>query len=381
MKEHEIRPEALLNRYIELSAEDAVKCFGNEVRMKVACVACGGTQSNYQFSKNDFAYVKCMDCSTLFQSPRPPLSAFEAFYRQSESSRYWAEVFSPAVAEIRREKIFRPRVERLIRLCGEKNICVERMVDVGAGFGVFLDEWRKCSPQKQVVAVEPSASLANECRSKGFEVLEEIVENIVGHDNSADLVTCFEVLEHAYDPLNFLRALKRLARPGGYVFISTLCIDGFDLQVLWEKSNQIFPPHHINFLSLDGFEKLFQRAGLTDISVTTPGQLDVDIVRNACKHDPELLEGQHFLSNLLADKSSATAFQNCHDFLNSLLADSSSATAFQRFLVEQGMSLDDFLNNLLVDDISATAFQRFLVGQRMSSHAWVIGRKPDDKEI
>ena len=124
--------------------------------------------------------------------------------------------------------------------------------------------------------------------------------------------------------------LKELAKPGGYVFISTLGIDGFDLQVLWEKSSQISPPHHINFLSTDGFVKLFQRAGLEDIWVTTPGQLDVDIVRNAYKKDPELLRGQRFIEKLIKD------------------------------------------------DKKADAFQQFLVEQRMSSHVWILGRKPND---
>ena len=54
--------------------------------------------------------------------------------------------------------------------------------------------------------------------------------------------------------------------------------DGFDLQMLWEKSSQISPPHHINFLSLNGFRSLFNRAGLKNIQLTTPGQLDVDIL-------------------------------------------------------------------------------------------------------
>lgn len=328
MKEHEIRPEALLNRYLELSAQDAKNCFGNGPRLEVPCVACGGLESSYQFEKNGFYYTKCFNCNTLFQNPRPPIAAFESFYRRSESSRYWAEVFFPAVAEIRREKIFRPRVERLSNLCTQKGLSVNRLIDVGAGYGIFLDEWKHRFPNVQALAIEPSASLAMECRNKGFEVVENIVENVVGHDNSADLVVCFEVLEHVHDPLSFIRTLEGLARPGGYVFISTLCIDGFDLQILGEKSGQIFPPHHINFLSVKGFENLFQRAGLTDITVSTPGQLDVDIVRNAAKRDPELLRHQPFLSRILASNDKATAFQN------------------------------------------------FLVEQKMSSHVWVMGRKP-----
>lgn len=333
MKEHEIRPEALLNRYVELSAQDAENCFGDASRLTVNCVACGTSQSTHRFDKNGFAYAQCTDCHTLFQSPRPSIAAFEAFYRQSESSRYWAEVFFPAVAEIRREKIFRPRVERLAGLCAEHDINVKRLIDVGAGYGIFLDEWRHRFPKTEALAVEPSTSLAKECRSKGFEVVEDIVENVVGYDDSADLVTCFEVLEHVYDPLEFVRVLTGLARPGGYVFVSTLGIDGFDLQVLWDKSGQISPPHHINFLSVQGFERIFARAGLVDVMVTTPGQLDVDIVRNALKRDPDLLKGQRFLGNLLAD------------------------------------------------DLNAAAFQRFLVERRMSSHVWVIGRKPDDNEF
>lgn len=332
MKEHEIRPEALLNRYLELSARDAETCFGDQARTEVVCVACGGTQSVHQFDKSNFAYVQCAECSTLFQSPRPATVAFEAFYRRSESSKYWAEVFYPAVAEVRREKIFRPRVERLTQLCVERGVQVDRLIDVGAGYGIFLDEWRRRHPRVHALAIEPYSALAQECRSKGFEVVEDIVENVRGHDNSADLVTCFEVLEHVYAPVDFVRVLKGLARPGGYVFLSTLGIDGFDLQVLWEKSTQISPPHHINFLSLQGFERLFQRAGLVDIVVTTPGQLDVDIVRNAVQRDPELLNGRRFLGNLLRDDHAA-------------------------------------------------AFQRFLAEQRMSSHVWVMGRKPTGKEI
>ena len=154
------------------------------------------------------------------------------------------------------------------------------------------------------------------------------MENVKGQDNSADIVTCFEVLEHVYDPLKFLRAATELAKPGGFVFVISLGIGGFDLQVLWDKLSQISPPHHINFLSLLGFEKLFASAGLVDMEVTTRGQLDVDIVRNAFRRDPHLLVVQRFLGNLL------------------------------------------------IDNKNVDAFQRFLVESKKSSHVWVIGRKP-----
>lgn len=329
MKESDIRPEALLQRYQELSIQDAERYFSNNAkRIEIPCVACGSYDNCHSFNKHDFGYCRCKVCGTLCQNPRPKQAEFEAFYRNSESSNYWGEVFFPAVAEARREKIFRPRVERLASLCLASEIRVDRLIDVGAGYGIFLDEWRKQFPAAKLVAVEPSAVLAEECRVKGFEVSENIAEQVSGYDNYADLVVCFEVLEHVYEPLSFLQTLARLARPGGIVFVSTLCIDGFDLQTLWDRSKQIFPPHHINFLSVDGFYRLFAAAGLKNVKVLTPGKLDVDIVRNAIREQPKVLEENRFLQHLLKDA------------------------------------------------LLSNAFQEFLAQNCLSSHAWIIGQVP-----
>jgi SAM-dependent methyltransferase len=328
MKEADIRPEVLLDRYLALSAADAERCFSGAVRRDVPCVGCGGISVQSEFEKNGFGYVSCTECGSLFQSPRPALEAFEGFYRDSESGRYWAEEFFPAVAEARRERIFRPRATRLAAMCEAKGLCIDRLIDVGAGYGILLEEWRRMKQDTELLAIEPSAMLARECRAKGLEVVEAMAEHVHGYENHADLAICFEVLEHAYDPLQFVRTLAGFVRPGGYVFLSTLGVDGFDIQVLWEKSNSIFPPHHINFLSVAGFHRLFERAGLESVEVTTPGALDVDIVRNAVKRSPELLRSQRFLSRILAS------------------------------------------------DHAASEFQEFLARNQLSSHTWVLGRKP-----
>ena len=147
------------------------------------------------------------------------------------------------------------------------------------------------------------------------------------------MLVCFEVLEHVYEPLSFILSLKQLIRPGGYLLISTLCADGFDIQVLWEKSNSVFPPHHINFLSKIGFETLFIRAGFHEIDISTPGQLDVDIVRNSMVQASELRKQHRFLSKLVNSEKYGQDFQD------------------------------------------------FLVRNQLSSHVWIISRKPDYRAI
>lgn len=174
----------------------------------------------------------------------------------------------------------------------------------------MLDEFRKIHPKSELLAIEPSKILADSCRKKDIPVEEDLIENIKNQDNSCDLVTCFEVLEHVYDPLLFIKNISNLLKPGGLMIITTLSVDGFDIQFLWEKSEQISPPHHINFLSKKGFKHLFKRAGLNNIEVITPGVLDVDIVKNAINKDEDLKEKNLFLSKLISNQTFSNKFQS-----------------------------------------------------------------------
>lgn len=301
MRATDIRPDQLIKRYWELAAADAqrFRARSDYELEQIPCVACGFSDSIYKFSKDGFDYHECPKCGTLYQTPRPPQAAFEEYYRSSEASDYWANVFFPAVAEVRRDKIFRPRAESLLSWAEQRGIRVGTLVDVGAGFGILIEEWRKLSPGVRALAIEPSASMAQVCRDKGIDVIEDMIENVLADQIQADLVCCFEVIEHVHDPLSFLGSLFKLARPGGVVFVSTLCIDGFDLQVQGADSPQIYPPTHINFFSVRGFEELFQRAGFSEVEVATPGKLDVDIVRKYIDQKPEILARQPFLKNLI----------------------------------------------------------------------------------
>jgi len=195
-------------------------------------------------------------------------------------------------------------------LCEDKFLLPNTVVDVGAGYGIFLEEWKALYPQSRAIAIEPSNHLSEVCRDKGLEVVENIAEKVIGYDNIADLVICFEVLEHVYDPLSFIKTLSAFVKPGGYLMVSTLGVDGFDIQALWEKSNSVSPPHHINFLSVEGFYKLFERAGLRNIDVITPGVLDVDIVRNAYNKDPSVLSQNRFFRKIIENDSLSESFQN-----------------------------------------------------------------------
>jgi hypothetical protein len=104
--------------------------------------------------------------------------------------------------------------------------------------------------------------------------------------------------------------LNHLLRAGGRLLLTGLSVDGFDIQALWEHAKSISPPHHINFMSIQGFERLLKRAGFSKVDIFTPGKLDVDIVKNTVEERPDALNDQRFIRNLLKlDEKALKEFQ------------------------------------------------------------------------
>ena len=305
MKEDEIRPPDLFNRYLELARRDTQAILEKSARFtEVDCPACGAARKEPAFEKLGFRYVLCAECRTLYNSPRPTAALLSEFYRNGESVSFWSTDFFKSTAEARREKMFRPRAELIGELCERRGIHGEAVIaDIGAGYGIFLEEIARLGRFNDIVGIEPGPELAQVCRDRGFRVVQKAVEDVQPSECQADVATAFEVLEHVFEPLDFLRGARRLLKPGGTLLLTTLTVDGFDIQLLWEKSKSVFPPHHLNLLSINGIERLFARAGFAVSDLQTPGKLDVDIVANAAKEDPTL-RLPRFISMLLARRDS-----------------------------------------------------------------------------
>ncbi len=333
MRETDIRPQALLDEYLRLSSQDTAIFFPDAHAFGPRpCPACAHDRPHSPFLKDGVSYVRCGQCQTLYAAPCPLPERLNEFYRDSASQRFWADTFFPAVAEARRTLIFRPRVDRIRALLADAQARTDLVLDVGAGTGIFLEECRAGHLGKRLVAVEPADRLAQICRDKGLETYQGFAAD-AGADptwtGQADLVVSFEVVEHVHAPVDFVADLARLVRPGGHVLFTGLCGTGFDIMTLGPLSKAVAPPHHLNFLSLAGVTHLLERTGLEPVTITTPGQLDVDLVAQA-------LAGN----------------------------DQAVADPFLRHLLRHG------------DDEQRAGFQRFLAENRLSSHMWVLARRP-----
>ena len=328
MKEHDIRPDYMMKKIMDLAMIDINSIMQHKKDfIQVACPACESNDYDFCFTKNGFHFVNCNQCETLYINPRPNPELLNKFYNNSKETQYWNQEVYPKNEKARRDKIFAPRAKKVVELCLRYNVSTDVLLDVGAGFGTFCEEVSKLFFFKKVIAVEPSESLALSCQNKGIEVIQKPIEDL--GLNPVNVITNFELIEHLFWPKDFIISCANALTTDGLLFLSTPNIKGFDLLTLKELSDNIVGPRHLNYFHPHSLKYLLEKCGFMVIEILTPGKLDAELVR------------KKILSN---------AFDISHNPFLKLI------------LIEQWNSLGN-------------SFQAFLAENLLSSHLWIVAQK------
>ena len=329
-KESDIRPSELMNEQAKRLAVDIERLLKHKSNfIQVVCPACDCCESDFVFEKHGLEFVVCKVCETVYANPRPRPEHLEEYYRNSENYAYWNQHVFPASEVARREKIFKPRVQKVVDICQKYQVTTNTILEIGAGFGIFCEEIKKTNLFKRIIGVEPTPDLANTCRKRGVEIIEEPIENINFDNIKIDIVVNFEVVEHLFNPKEFLEKCYQLLVPGGILIITCPNSKGFDIATLAEKSSAV-DNEHLNLFNIKSLVSLIQRCQFEVLETQTPGRLDAELVRNQVILGNYNLEGQPFLQEVLVDSW----------------------------------------------DTLGKAFQDFLVDSKLSSNMLIVARKP-----
>lgn len=107
-----------------------------------------------------------------------------------------------------------------------------RLLDAGCGAGGMLSVLGRFGT---VSGLDISPELIVLARGRGYEdVVEGVVEELPWPDESFDLVTLLDVLEHTADDLVTLEEMRRVVRPGGYLLVTVPAY-----QVLWSNHDVV----------------------------------------------------------------------------------------------------------------------------------------------
>ncbi len=334
LSEAEVHPPESYRQLVELSVSSAAEL---KERRDVDCPACGSSRRQLAFDKSGYTYWSCLGCTTLYASPRPTGALLDWYLRESPAARFRT-----------RQDYRRPLKRRTLEVASLQGEWVLELLDLGRGprplagavadlhtrFPEYLELLRR-QGLESVITVDPLCPLPDSLTDDGgLRRLDGLTQLA---DSECRILTAFNALEHLEEPAALARGAYRALAPGGLLALTTRSSSGLDIQVLWRRCPTIFPADHLNLLSVEGVRALLETAGFELLEVSTPGQLDVELVARVLDEHPD------FESR-------------------------SGTTRFLRYLLEHR------------GGEARTHLQHFLQQHLMSSHLRVIARKPETGE-
>lgn len=281
----DIKPDALFDRYLELSAGEIERLLLDGAPLaEVDCPACGEQKRQAAFDKYGMTYVECGRCGSLFISPRPTAEHLERYSCESKANEFWRGRILAETTSARVEHLITPEVEWVANTTDELVDRPRIFVDVHSRSIEFLrgvDELRMFDTK---MLVAPDAAVTRTLDPKlGFEQVEGNDSRLAGIE--ADIVTAFYALDAAQDPAGLLARMKSMLVRDGLLFIIGSTISGLDLQVLWDRARTLVPPENMNVFSIEGVTKLLESNGFEIVELSTPGHLDVEYIKAAVERE------------------------------------------------------------------------------------------------
>ncbi len=139
-------------------------------------------------------------------------------------------------------------------------------LDIGCGDGAFLRELRRLG-FRDVVGVEPSEApvrlAADDVRGL---IRQEMFDGARFAENSFDLVTCFQTIEHVYEPRALLQDIFRILKPGGKAFLIAHDLRAPSARIMGDRS-PIFDIEHVQLFTPQSVRFLLSQTGFRTVKV------------------------------------------------------------------------------------------------------------------
>jgi SAM-dependent methyltransferase len=136
-----------------------------------------------------------------------------------------------------------------------------QLLDVG-GWDFFLTAKRKNIPFEHWTTIEPSDELVPEIHDPKYTFVKGDGCAMTFAANTFDTVLCLQVVEHVMDPIDMVKEIGRVLKPGGYaVFLTPQT-----------ASMHMVPNHYYNFTRFWSAE-VMPRAGLEIVELVPLGGL------------------------------------------------------------------------------------------------------------
>jgi len=236
------------------------------------CPKCSNAQASVRYGLTDYNIVGCDRCGLLYNDQFPPKESKENAF----SGGYYCDVQKQAFQFHGDEYLKDPSVpvfRRWLSLIDNKN---GSLLDVGCGLGTFLGVARDAGWRVQGLDISPFA--AKTVKEKmGIDVFNGSLVDAPWKDQSFDVITFWDSIEHVDNPKQYLDKAFALLKPGGTMLIATDNFDCFGCDIarlsyaltgglLKYAMRRFYIPYNATYFTEQQFRELVDSCGLDIIS-------------------------------------------------------------------------------------------------------------------
>lgn len=230
--------------------------------------ACGHAAAGFEvlFDARDpatgdrFTVARCRRCGLAQTLPAPSPAQLDRYYPRgyhSTTKRYRAGL-DGALSLLQRSRI--RSLEQLLGGAGS-------VLDIGCGPGVLLHQMRARGWRAR--GTERSPSAARQARDVfHLDVRAQDVSDIVAEGTTFDAVVLWHVAEHLHAPLETIRGIARLLRPGGVLLIAVPNFASPEARVGRDGWFHLDVPRHLVHFTPATLDAMITASGFEKIKVT-----------------------------------------------------------------------------------------------------------------
>lgn len=235
----------------------------DEQKEAVYCPVCREPGTRPYWKLEGYSFVRCINCSHVYQNPRPLPSdlanRYDEAYKQYEveNAENFFKLMRLGLADLGFDEI-------------EASLPAgRRFIDIGCATGVLVRhmadrDWEAVG----VELCEESADFGR--RQRGVEIRTGTLETAAFPDACFDLVHSSHVIEHVPEPGAFVNEIRRVLKPGGWCITVTPSVSGFQARLLGRHWRSAIPDH-VHLFSPPGLQRLFSERGLAPVRLKTWG--------------------------------------------------------------------------------------------------------------
>lgn len=237
----------------------------NDYLETVPCLLCGADRPARLYDapdrlmkvRGEFQIVRCGSCGLVYLSPRPTLAAIGDYY--PDAYEPYLRVVPQALPAWKRWPLnygLRKRTQPIVQ-----RKAPGRALDIGCATGQFLAYLRD-SAHWEVLGIEPGESAARYARDTfGLEVHQGDLRSAQLADQSLDVVTMWDVLEHLHDPRVELHEIRRILKPDGLLVFRVPSNDSLDAKLFGPYWAGLDVPRHMVVFDRRTLAQMLAQAG------------------------------------------------------------------------------------------------------------------------